>query len=85
MKDVLLKKELFGGFVEALMNSYKVAAPTRRGDKSFAFDFITDPAEVCLDHIPTILPPKKYFLPQHETLLEYDTTEGQNMQAFVEI
>ena len=85
MKDVLLKKELFNGFVEALMNSYKVAAPTKRGDKSFAFDFITDPAEVCLDHIPTILPPKKYFLPQHETLLEYDTTEGQNMQAFVEI
>lgn len=85
MKNILLKKEYFNGFVESLMKEYKVAAPTKRGDKSFAFNTITDPSDICLDHIPTILPPKKYFLPQHEILLEYDTSKGQNMQAFVDI
>ena len=38
-----------------------------------------------LDYIPTILPPKKYYMPQHETLLTYDTSNGQSMEAIVEV
>jgi sulfhydrogenase subunit beta (sulfur reductase) len=40
---------------------------------------------MALDYIPTILPPKKYFMPQHETLLKYDVSNGQEMEAVVEV
>lgn len=85
MKNILLKKEHLDGFIKALADRYKVAAPVKKGTKSYTFEFVNGASEVSLEHIPTILPPKKYFLPQHETLLEYDTTEGQNMHAFAEI
>ena len=31
------------------------------------------------------MPPKKYFMPQHETLLKYDVSKGQEMKALVEV
>ena len=69
---MVLAKTDFNGFIARLATLQKLAAPVRRGERSYAFAEVTSGEEISLHYIPTILPPKKYFLPQHETLVEYD-------------
>ncbi|MBU0672368.1 MAG: 4Fe-4S dicluster domain-containing protein [Candidatus Margulisbacteria bacterium] len=78
-----LKKERFDDFISALARLQKVVAPVARGNGQFAFEPVVSGNEIALDYIPTILPPKKYFLPQHETLATFDTTKGQQMEPVV--
>jgi sulfhydrogenase subunit beta (sulfur reductase) len=84
MKYVTLKKDQLNEFITNLAKECKVAAPVAKGFNKFAFEEVTDGSQVAVKHIPTILPPKKYFMPQYETLLEYDTSKGQDMQAVVD-
>ncbi len=42
----------------------------------FVFDNLDSANELRLDYDVTILPPKKYFLLQNETLMKYDLTKG---------
>ena len=65
-KYVILKKTDFNEFIEKLAKIKPVVAPVAKGKKSFAFAEVTTGKEVAVDYIPTILPPKKYFLPQKE-------------------
>jgi len=37
----------------------------------YMFDRLDDPSEACLDYTVTVLPPKKYFMPPHETILKF--------------
>lgn len=73
----LLNKSDFDDFILCLARIQKLAAPVKCGEKSFAFGEVTSGDEVSLKYIPTILPPKKYFLPQNETLVEYDKKENK--------
>jgi formate hydrogenlyase subunit 6/NADH:ubiquinone oxidoreductase subunit I len=41
--------------------------------------------ELCLDHDVTIIPPKKYFLPQYETLMKYDLEKQFEVKPNTEI
>lgn len=87
MKDaqhVVLKKEHFDGFIARLSKLQKVAAPVSRGDNNYAFEEVHSGEEVALNYIPTILPPKKFFMPQQETLLEYNLGKGLDIQPVVE-
>lgn len=84
MQYVILKKSNLDNFIKSIGLKKKVYAPIKKDDKHFAFEQVTSADEIALKYIPTILPPKKYFMPQHETLIEYDIKEGQNMQAVVE-
>ncbi len=79
----LLQKKDLDPFVSSLSKQRKVVAPVRKGFKSFAFEEVTSAKEIELKHIPTILPPKKYFLPQSERLAEYDKAKG-DWQAVLE-
>jgi sulfhydrogenase subunit beta (sulfur reductase) len=72
----VLKKADFNAFIEKLAANKKVVAPVTRGDKSFAFEEVKNGNEITLNGIPTILPPKKYFLPQTEVLAEHDRNTG---------
>lgn len=72
----LLKKRAFSGFISRLAKVQPLAAPVRRGEKNYAFELVTSANEISLPYIPTILPPKKYFFPQREVLLEFDTRRG---------
>jgi len=85
MQNVILEKKFFDDFISYLVKEQKLIAPVPKGDKSFSFEEVTSAEEIRLKYIPTILPPKKYFMPQYETLVEYDTSEGQKMQAVVEL
>lgn len=85
MQYVILKKDKFNKFISDLAEKQKVVAPVSKGNNNYAFSEVTSGDEISLKYIPTILPPKKYFMPQYETLSEYDTKDGeQNMNAVVE-
>ena len=71
-KYVTLKKSDFNEFIEKLSKIKPVVAPVAKGKKNFAFSKVTSGVEVAVDYIPTILPPKKYFMPQKEKILEFN-------------
>ena len=72
MKQFILKKKDLDAFIKKLSEKMKVVAPVSKGAGNFAFDEILSADEMVLDYIPTILPPKKYFMPQREKVLEFD-------------
>jgi len=68
----ILNKDGLDGFIKELSKQMKVYAPVSRGHGNFAFEEVSSGAQVALKYIPTILPPKKYLMPQRETMLEFD-------------
>jgi len=73
----ILKKDELDGFVKKLAKKMKVYAPVAKGHDNFAFEEVASAGEIALSYIPTILPPKKYFMPQREKLLDFDLTGGK--------
>lgn len=63
-----------GAWVDALIREQTVYGVRARGDR-FAFGPLARAADLRLDHDVTILPPKKYFLPSKEVLMEFDRSE----------
>ena len=74
-------KEQFKSFVSALIGSdQKVVGVQAKNDK-FAFGELKNADDLRLDYDVTILPPKKYMLPQKETLLQFEVGgEAQTTQ-----
>ncbi|MDD5208094.1 MAG: 4Fe-4S dicluster domain-containing protein [Elusimicrobiales bacterium] len=68
----ILKKDELDGFIRKLATKMKVCAPVAKGHNNFAFEEVSSAAGIALDYIPTILPPKKYFMPPREKLLDFD-------------
>lgn len=73
----IISKMDFRNFVNQLITDEKwnVIGVKSRGNK-YAFDRLETADELCLDYDTTLLPPKKYFFPQRETLFTYDLTSG---------
>ena len=73
----IISKEDFQNFVNALIqeDSWNVIGVKSRGNK-FAFAPVDSADELRLDYDVTLLPPKKYFFPQRETLFTYDISNG---------
>jgi sulfhydrogenase subunit beta (sulfur reductase) len=71
-KYFILEKKRLNDFLKVLSKTHKVAAPVDRGNGNFAFSEVSNGTEVALKYIPTILPPKKYFMPQNETIQRFD-------------
>ncbi len=69
----ILSKNDFNDFVNALIkdNEFDVQGVKAKGN-AFVFDTLESAKELRLDYDTTILPPKKYFLPQYETMMEVD-------------
>ncbi len=68
----ILKKDGLDGFVKKLARQMKVCAPVAKGHGAFAFEEVSSAAEISLKYVPTILPPKKYFMPPREKMLDFD-------------
>jgi len=85
VKHVVLAKNMLKKFEQELINKYHVVAPVKKGISNYVFSHITSTDEIAEGYIPTVLPPKKFLMPQHETLLEFDLTYGQNMDASVSV
>ena len=54
---------------------YAIRSYYAKGEK-FAFDPLNSADELRLDYDVTLLPPKKYFFPQRETLVTYNIGKG---------
>jgi len=67
----IIDKGSMAAFVSNLMEAYEVVGPRAR-DSKFAFGRITEYAQLRLDYNTTILPPKKYLLPQEEVLFRFE-------------
>jgi NAD(P)H-flavin reductase/NAD-dependent dihydropyrimidine dehydrogenase PreA subunit len=73
----IISKGDFQNFINALIkdDSLNVIGVKSRGNK-FAFAPLESAEELRLDYDVTLLPPKKYFFPQRETLFTYDISDG---------
>jgi NAD(P)H-flavin reductase/formate hydrogenlyase subunit 6/NADH:ubiquinone oxidoreductase subunit I len=73
----IISKEDFQNFINALIKDdfFKVIGVKSKGNK-FAFAPLDSAEELRLDYDVTLLPPKKYFFPQRETLFTYDLSDG---------
>ena len=73
---ILLKQD-FADFVNALIKDegWNVIGVKSKGDK-FAFGPLESASELRMDYDVTLLPPKKYFFPQRETLFKYNLAGG---------
>jgi NAD(P)H-flavin reductase/NAD-dependent dihydropyrimidine dehydrogenase PreA subunit len=73
----VIMKEDFDNFVNALITdgSWSVIGVKPRRDK-FAFGPLESASELRLNYDVTLLPPKKYFFPQRETLFTYSLANG---------
>ena len=70
MSLYVLAKENLSAFIEALQPEFRVVGPVQTLH-GYAFDDIEKAEQLQLSYPTTILPPKKYFLPQRETLFEF--------------
>lgn len=82
MSLYILSKEKLPEFVKALQATFRVVGPVRT-ETGYAFDDIRQADQLQLDYTTTILPPKKYFLPQREVLFKYRVeTDGKGARHF---
>ncbi|MDP2766736.1 MAG: hypothetical protein Q8O41_04705, partial [Candidatus Methanoperedens sp.] len=83
-KYAILRKENFNGFISWLSKNQKLVAPVYKGYNNYVFEEVNSGEEIAIKYIPTILPPKKFFTPVRETLVEYDISKGLDAKAVVE-
>src|SRR3972149_3234795 len=81
----IISKSDFDEFVNAMINdgSLNVIGVKSRRDK-FAFGGLESASELRLDYDVTLLPPKKYFFPQRESLFTYSLSNGFSAKNPVE-
>ena len=72
-------------FIDNLIQTkkYEVVGPKSKGIR-FSFDTLENADNIRLDYDVTILPPKKYFLPQYEDLMEFKLKEKFNVKDKLE-
>ena len=78
LEDVkIINKNEFNEFVNAIIKEgkYDVVGVKEKRER-FVFDQLNTANELRLDYDVTILPPKKYFLPQIEKLMDYDLSKS---------
>jgi sulfhydrogenase subunit beta (sulfur reductase) len=71
-RTAVFKKNRFNEFFSLLKDFGPVFAPQRVSLKSFSFKEVNDPSEIAFEALRTILPPKKFFFQQRETIIAYD-------------
>lgn len=73
----IVTKQDFNDFVETLISGdSREVVGVQSKDEKFVFDELNSADELRLDYDVTILPPKKYFMPPKETILEYEKSDG---------
>jgi len=72
-------------FIEFLKTKATVYAPHKKGEKSYSYEIVNDPAQVVLDYPRTIQPIKKFFLPPVETLLSFRLSKNQFQEEKVKV
>src|SRR3989337_3809892 len=78
----IISKQDCSEFVNSLIKggSWNVVGVKSKGDK-YAFGPLESADELRLDYDTTLLPPKKYFFPQQETLVTYNVGTGFSVKS----
>ncbi len=72
-----IKSDIFHKFVSEIIENYESYGAKRKRDK-FVYDRLESFDELVIDgYVPTVLPPKKYFLPQKEELVKINYKTGE--------
>ena len=90
MLPKVVTKSEFANFVNTLTKEYSVCGPvlkeqTADGSEKFVFASITDAGQLRMDYDTTLLSPKKFFLPQRETLLQFASRDTQKAEPVVDV
>jgi sulfhydrogenase subunit beta (sulfur reductase) len=84
----IIEKSDLAAFVQNLLNNFQVEGVKRKGQsvygRSFFYDTIQSPEELCLDFDCTVMPPKKYFLPPKEGLFGFTTGSSPETHGLIE-
>lgn len=80
MKYAVIDKKDLNTWIEHLKKQARLYAP-RKKENLFVFRPVKDVADVCLEYIPTILPPKKYYFPRREKLLKFNVHPFKTAKA----
>lgn len=80
MKYASLKKTNLNHWLKHLKNKAKLYAP-RKKENLFVFRPVKEVEDICLEYIPTILPPKKYYFPQKEKLFKFSAQAFKTAKA----
>jgi sulfhydrogenase subunit beta (sulfur reductase) len=83
MKYALIQKKDLNSWLKHLQAKARLYAP-RKKENQFIFRPVKDIAEIALQYIPTILPPKKYYFPQKEKLLKFQARPFKTSRAIKE-
>lgn len=79
----ILPKSAMAGWIDWLNETYLVVGP-KPIHGQFIFGEIEDAEELALTYTQTVIPPKKYLVPQRETLLEYQL-DGSQLDAVIDV
>ena len=79
----ILEKEDLGQFIDNLIKDFEVFGPVPKDGKT-AFGKALSFADITLDYTNTLLPPKKFLLPQEEVLFTYTLGDHPDMEAHIE-
>jgi len=80
MLPQVIEKKHFRGFVEGLIADSPVAGPVAKESK-FIFKEIERYEDLRMDYPITLLPPKKFFFPQWDTLIRFKLDKGMGMKV----
>lgn len=83
MNYIKLPRENLDAFVENLNGYGKIFGPVKN-DKSYSFQEIRRSSEMSLNHVRTMIPPKKFFLMLEERMFTYDETSGNYTETLEE-
>ncbi len=83
MQIRILKRENFNKFVKNLVENGPVAGVKEKDGKYF-FDLLSSPEELIFDYDVTVLPPKKYVMPQKETLLKFKINKKVEIEPVID-
>lgn len=70
MSVIAMDRERLNAWIDACIGKNTVVGVQAKGER-YAFDALTSAKDLRLDYDVTILPPKKYFQPQHEILATF--------------
>lgn len=76
----VIAKDDIADLVYGFMVDHEVIGPVAKGD-DFVFAPIDNASELRLDYDTTLLPPKKFFLPPKEQLMEFSVIDGEAISS----
>lgn len=71
-------------FIAFLMKKAEVIAPHKKGEASYSYQTVENPADVVFAYPRTIQPLKKFFLPARETLLTFNRKDNKFLEEKTE-